>query len=98
MNDKGMLLVLVGLCMLSFGVCVKALVAVADVESATSEFKSTSTQFAIDSVNYHAPGKDNTLQVSPYWKCHLKGTNVWVRVNENREIGDSLSMMVKTYK
>lgn len=51
--------------------------------------------FAIDSVDYHPPGKDNTLQVSPYWRCHLKGTNVWVRVNENEKVGDSLAMIIR---
>ena len=58
-------------------------------------FKEKSQSFSIDSVDYHPSGKDNTLQVSPYWKCHLKGTNVWVRVNENKEVGDSLSMIIK---
>jgi hypothetical protein len=51
--------------------------------------------FAIDSVDYHPPGKDNTLQFSPYWRCHLKGTNVWVRVNENKKVGDSLAMIIR---
>jgi len=59
------------------------------------QFKEKSQSFYIDSIDYHPAGKDNTLQVSPYWKCHLKGTNVWVRVNENREIGDSLSMIIR---
>ena len=72
---------------------------VASVESATkTQVIENSKTFAIDSVDYHASGKDNTLQVSPYWKCHLKGTNIWVHVNENREVGDSLAMIVKTFK
>ena len=95
--NKGMFLVLVTLCILSLGVCMKAVVDIAESTN-SKEIENTSMQFAIDSVDYHASGKDNTLQVSPYWKCHLKGTNVWVHVNENREVGDSLSMIVKTFK
>ena len=51
--------------------------------------------FAIDSVQYHQAGKDNNLQVTPYWMCHLKGTNHWIRVTENKEVGDSLSMIIR---
>jgi hypothetical protein len=57
--------------------------------------KETTKAFVIDSVDYHRSGRDNTLQVSPYWKCHLKGTNVWVHSTENKEVGDSLHMIVK---
>jgi hypothetical protein len=57
--------------------------------------KENSKSFAIDSVNYHQAGKDNTLQVTPYWMCHLKGTNQWIRVTENKEVGDSLHMIIK---
>ena len=59
------------------------------------QFRENCQSFTIDSVDYHQSGKDNTLQVSPYWKCHLKGTKVWVHVNENKEVGDSLSMIIK---
>jgi hypothetical protein len=90
----GNLLMIIGLCMISAGLFLKTFVA--SVESATkTQVKENSKSFAIDSVDYHAAGRDNTLQVSPYWKCHLKGTNVWVRVNENREVGDSLAMIIK---
>jgi hypothetical protein len=69
---------------------------VAGVETATeNQVKDNSKSFAIDSVDYHPAGRDNTLQVSPYWRCHLKGTNVWVNSSENREVGDSLAMIIK---
>jgi hypothetical protein len=51
--------------------------------------------FAIDSVDYHRAGRDNNLQVTPYWMCHLKGTNQWIRVTENKEVGDSLQVIIK---
>ena len=61
-----------------------------------NQFKENSKSFAIDSVQYHpAEGKDNNLQVTPYWMCHLKGTNQWIRVTENKELGDSLSMIIR---
>ena len=63
-----------------------------------NQIKDNTVLYAIDSVDYHRSGQDNTLQVSPYWKCHLKGTGIWVRVNDNREVGDSIAMIVKTYK
>lgn len=57
--------------------------------------KENSKSFAIDSVQYHQAGKDNNLQVTPYWMCHLKGTNHLIRVTENKEVGDSLSMIIR---
>ena len=60
-----------------------------------NQFKENSKSFAIDSVDYHQAGKDNNLQVTPYWMCHLKGTNEWIRVTENKEVGDSLSMIIR---
>ena len=87
-------LILGGLMMVSGGLFLYTFAV--SVETATkTQVKENSKSFAIDSVDYHGPGKDNTLQVSPYWKCHLKGTNVWVRVTENREVGDSLVMIIK---
>lgn len=80
------------LCLLSFWLCTE--VFISSIHP-TKQSKENSKSFAIDSVDYHPSGRDNTLQVSPYWKCHLKGTNVWVRVNENREVGDSLSMIIR---
>lgn len=65
--------------------------------TAKNQIEDNTVLYVIDSVIYHPSGQDNTLQVSPYWKCHLKGTNVWVRVNDNREVGDSIAMIVKTY-
>lgn len=66
------------------------------IQTAThNQLKEKSKSFAIDSVDYHPAGKDNNLQVTPYWKCHLKGTNHWVRVTENKEVGDSLSMIIR---
>jgi hypothetical protein len=62
--------------------------------SVDNEIKNNTKMFAIDSIIYRQPGADNTLQVTPYWKCHLKGTNVWVTVR-NQKPGDSIAMIIK---
>jgi hypothetical protein len=92
--NAGKTLMLIGLCMIFIGGFMRAFVA--GVETAKeNQVKDNSKSFAIDSVDYRPAGKDNTLQVSPYWRCHLKGTNVWVNSSENREVGDSLAMIIK---
>jgi hypothetical protein len=55
--------------------------------------KETTKTFVIDSVDYHQPGRDNTLQVTPYWKCHLKETKEWIVLYSNKEVGDSILMI-----
>lgn len=77
------------------GLCLIALSQLLRLTATQKQIKETTKTFAIDSVDYHRSGRDNTLQVTPYWRCHLKGTNVWVRVTENKEVGDSLHMIIK---
>jgi hypothetical protein len=89
MNTSKKLLI-IGLCLLTLGACIRLF-----IQKSHNQFKENHKSFVIDSVDYHQPGKDNTLQVTPYWKCHLKETNVWVHVYENKEVGDSLSMIIK---
>ena len=56
----------------------------------------TPTQFTIDSIQYHGVGSDNTLQVSPYWKLHLKEPDIWIRSNSKYENGDKITVRVLT--
>ena len=87
-------LLILGLSLIGLSLCLRLFVH--STQTAThNQFKENSKSFAIDSVNYHQAGKDNTLQVTPYWMCHLKGTNEWIRVTENKEVGDSLHMIIK---
>ena len=87
-------LLILGLSLIALSLCLRLFVF--SVKTAThNQFKENSKSFAIDSVNYHQAGKDNNLQVTPYWMCHLKGTNQWIRVTENKEVGDSLHMIIK---
>jgi hypothetical protein len=53
------------------------------------------TQFTIDSVQYHGIGSDNTLQVSPYWKLHLREPDMWIRSNSNYKKGDTIVVRVR---
>jgi hypothetical protein len=54
-------------------------------------------KYEIDSVQYHPSGFDNTLQVSPYWKLRLGGTNIFVTSYQSRAKGDSISMIKRIY-
>jgi hypothetical protein len=54
------------------------------------------TDYVIDSVQYHGVGSDNTLQVSPYWKLHLKEPDMWIRSNSKYENGDTITVRVRT--
>jgi hypothetical protein len=55
------------------------------------------TQYLIDSISYHPPSLDNTLQVSPYWKIHLNGTDVWIKSNIGYKYkkGDTITVIVR---
>jgi hypothetical protein len=52
--------------------------------------------YRIDSVQYHPMGSDNTLQVTPYWKARLEGTDFFVTCYEKKEKGDSIIMIRRT--
>ena len=53
--------------------------------------------YQIDSVEYHSIGSDNTLQVTPYWKVRLKGSSIFITTYDNKEKGDSISMIKRTF-
>ena len=53
--------------------------------------------YQIDSVEYHSIGSDNTLQVTPYWRVRLKGTKIFITTYDNKEKGDSISMIKRTF-
>ena len=57
----------------------------------------TPKQYVIDSVVYHPSGSNNTLQISPYWKIHLNGTDVWIKSNigYNYKKGDTITVIVR---
>ena len=65
--------------------------------SCDSKVKMTEKQtpFTIDSVEYHGVGHDNTLQVSPYYKLHLKEADAWVRSNFKYFKGDTIVVSVR---
>jgi hypothetical protein len=53
------------------------------------------TTFTIDSVEYHGTGHDNTLQIDPYWKLHLKECNMWTRSHFRYDKGDTIVVSVR---
>jgi len=53
-------------------------------------------KYQVDSVVYHPIGGDNTLQVSPYWKAHLKGVNLFITTYQHVTVGDSIQVIEKT--
>jgi len=58
-------------------------------------FYTTRVKYEVDSVEYHPIGGDNTLQTTPYWKCHLKGTRINVTSYQMRSKGDSMEVIEK---
>jgi hypothetical protein len=56
---------------------------------------STYKKYEADSVEYRGPGHDNTLQVTPYWKIHLKGTDIWLTSYYRIEVNDTVEVIEK---
>ena len=52
----------------------------------------------IDSVSYHPMGSDNTLQVTPYWKVHLKELNTWMTSYSQLNTGDTVPVIIRKVK
>lgn len=90
MNTVSKTLLIIGLCLMTLGATIRLF-----IRHTPQKTKETTKSFAIDSVDYHQPGRDNTLQVTPYWKCHLKGTKEWIYLYSNKEVGDSILMICR---
>ena len=63
-----------------------------------SEIKTTQKICTIDSVEFHGMGHDNTLQIDPYYKIHLKEYNMWTRTHFKYKVGDSIVISVRAIK
>jgi hypothetical protein len=59
-------------------------------------FIDTQMTCTVDSVMYHSIGSDNTLQVTPYWKAHMKELNVWMTTYQIINVGDTVPVIVRT--
>ena len=55
-------------------------------------------KYSVDSVDYHGIGQDNTLQTTPYWMCHLKESDRWVRVYNEVSVGDTMKVVIRRIK
>jgi len=52
-------------------------------------------KFVVDSVEYHGIGQDNSLQTTPYWRIHLKEKNLWTKVIEPQNVGDTVEFTIR---
>lgn len=52
----------------------------------------------IDSVSYHPMNSDNTLQVTPYWRVHLKELNTWMTSYSQLNMGDTVPVIIRQFK
>jgi len=66
--------------------------------SVRTETIETKMKFVVDSVEYHGIGQDNSLQTTPYWRIHLKEKNLWTKVLERQEVGDTLEFTIRKYE
>jgi len=55
----------------------------------------TKMKFVVDSVEYHAIGQDNSLQTTPYWRIHLKEKNLWTKVINRQDVGDTVEFTIR---
>lgn len=54
------------------------------------KIKEKKISYEVDSVDYHPIGKDNTLQVSPYWRIRPKGTTYFITSTRPYSVGDTI--------
>ena len=55
----------------------------------------TKMKFVLDSVEYHGIGQDHSLQTTPYWRIHLKEKNLWTKVINRQEVGDTVEFTIR---
>lgn len=65
--------------------------------SCTSKVNYTENKIkcVVDSVEFHGIGQDNSLQTTPYWKIHLKESDIWVRTQNTTSVGDSVTILLR---
>ncbi len=59
------------------------------------DYVETKMDFVVDSVEYHGIGQDNSLQTTPYWKVHLKESEIWLRMSNPTQVGDSVTILLR---
>ena len=63
--------------------------------SIKTDFEESELKCVVDSAEYHGIGQDNTLQTTPYWKIHLKETDMWVRTQNQTNVGDTVRILLR---
>ena len=59
------------------------------------DYVETKMEFVVDSVEYHGIGQDNSLQTTPYWRVHLKESEIWLRMSNPTQVGDSVTVLLR---
>jgi hypothetical protein len=59
------------------------------------DYVESKMEFAVDSVEYHGIGQDNSLQTTPYWRVHLKESEIWLRMSNPTQVGDSVTILLR---
>ena len=59
------------------------------------DYVETKMEFVVDSVEYHGIGQDNSLQTTPYWKVHLKESEIWLRMSNPTQVDDSVTILLR---
>ena len=60
-----------------------------------NDFTETEFRYVVDSSEFHGIGQDNSLQTTPYWRIHIKETNMWVRTQNPTNVGDSITILLR---
>ena len=55
----------------------------------------TKMKLVVDSVEYHGIGQEHSLQTTPYWRIHLKEKNLWTKVINRQEVGDTVEFTIR---
>ena len=55
----------------------------------------TKMKLVVDSVEYHGIGQDHSLQTTPYWRIYLKEKNLWTKVINRQEVGDTVEFTIR---
>lgn len=55
-------------------------------------------QVRVDSVEYRGVGRDNTLQLEPYWKVWTDSPKMVFRSSRLLEVGDSIPVVIRKWE
>lgn len=63
----------------------------------TGRYRDQVLQVRVDSVEYRGVGRDNTLQLEPYWKVWTDSPKMVFRSSRLLEVGDSIPVVIRKW-